>query len=128
MRRLLLAGVLVGLAVVASTVGAGPSVAQAARDPKEIQALVDQFRKSRPAATSACNWWTARSSRPCSSTLPRPAFAVMVHKEGVRDRPARPVKRVQKLEHGSVAGKIVLWTAVGVLALFGIAVATCAAA
>ena len=45
MRRLLFAGVLVGLAVVASTVGVQQSVAQAARDPKEIQAVVEQLRK-----------------------------------------------------------------------------------
>ena len=36
MRRLLLAGVLVGMAVVASMVGVEQSVAQAARDPKEL--------------------------------------------------------------------------------------------
>ena len=57
-----------------------------------------------------------------------PNIRILVHKEGERVVPVDQVKRVQKLEHGSVAGKIVLWTAVGVLALFGIAVATCAAA
>jgi hypothetical protein len=37
------------------------------------------------------------------------------------------IKRVQRVKHGSLAKKIVLWTAVGFLAFIGIGVATCAA-
>lgn len=42
MRRTLLAALLVGLVVVASTAGSARPDAQAARDPKEIQSLLEQ--------------------------------------------------------------------------------------
>jgi len=59
-----------------------------------------------------------------------PNLRILVRKDVAAEHvlPLDQVKRVQKLKHGSVAGKIAIWTAVGVLALFGIAVATCAAA
>ncbi len=45
MRRTLLAALLVGLVVVASTAGSARPDAQAARDPKEIQSLLEQLQK-----------------------------------------------------------------------------------
>ena len=128
MRRLLLAGVLVGLAVVASTVGAGPSDAQDTRDPKETKALLDQLRKIPTGSDIRVQLVDGQKLEAVLLDVAPPNIRILVHKEGERVVPVDQVKRVQKLEHGSVAGKIVLWTAVGVLALFGIAVATCAAA
>ena len=130
MRRLLLAGVLVGLAVVASTVGVQQSVAQAARDPKEIQAVVEQLRKIPIGSDIRVQLVDGQKLEAVLLDVTSSSIRVMVRKDGVREQVVSldQIKRVQKLKHGSVAGKIVLWTAVGVLALFGIAVAACAAA
>lgn len=130
MRRLLLAGVLVGLAVVASTVGAPQSIAQAARDPKEIQALAEQLRKIPIGEDVRVQLVDGQKLEAVLLDVTASSIRLMVRKNGVSEQtvPLDQIKRVQKLKHGSVAGKIVLWTAVGVLALFGIAVATCAAA
>jgi len=58
------------------------------------------------------------------------SIRLMVKKDGVHEQVVAldQIKRLQKLKHGSVAGKIAIWTAVGVLAFIGIAVASCAAA
>src|SRR5688572_7925595 len=130
MRRLLLAGVLVGLAVVASTVGVQQSVAQAARDPKEIQAVVEQLRKIPIGSDIRVQLVDGQKLEAVLLDVTSSSIRVIVRKDGVHEQVISldQIKRVQKLKHGSVAGKIVLWTAVGVLALFGIAVAACAAA
>ena len=130
MRRLLLAGVLFGLAVVASTVGVRQSVAQAARDPKEIQAVVEQLRKIPIGSDIRVQLVDGQRLEAVLLDVTSSSIRLMVRKDGVHEQVVSidQIKRVQKLKHGSVAGKIALWTAVGVLAFFGIAAASCAAA
>lgn len=130
MRRLLIAGVLVGLGVVASTMGAQPSVAQSARDPKEIRALHEQFQKLPTGSEIRVELVDGQKLEAVLLDVTTSSVRIRVPKNGAAEQtvPLDQVKRVQKLKHGSVAGKIVLWTAVGLLALFGIAVASCAAA
>lgn len=129
MRPLLFAGLLVALAVVASIAGSADQSPQPARDPKEIQALLDQLQRipegSRirvqlvDATTLEAQLLDVTSSS--IRVLPKNASAERVI-------PLDQVRRVQRLERGSLVKKIVLWTAVGFLALIGIGVATCAAA
>jgi hypothetical protein len=130
MRRLLLAGVLVGLAVVASTVGVQQSVAQAARDPKEIQAVAEQLRKIPIGSDIRVQLVDGQKLEAVLLDVTSSNIRLMVRKDGVHEQVVSldQIRRVQKLKHGSVAGKIALWTAVGVLAFFGIAAASCAAA
>ena len=129
-RRLLLAGLLLGLAAVASTVGAERSAAQAARDPKELQAVLEQLRKIPIGSDVRVQLVDGQKLEGKLLDVAPPNLRILVRKDVAAEQvlPLDQVKRVQKLKHGSVAGKIAIWTAVGVLALFGIAVATCAAA
>ena len=129
-RRLLLAGLLLGLAAVASTVGAERSAAQAARDPKELQAVLEQLRKIPIGSDVRVQLVDGQKLEGMLLDVAPPNLRILVRKDVAAEQvlPLDQVKRVQKLKHGSVARKIAIWTAVGVLALFGIAVATCAAA
>ena len=129
-KRLLLAGLLLGLAAVASTVGAERSAAQAARDPKELQAVLEQLRKIPIGSDVRVQLVDGQKLEGKLLDVAPPNLRILVRKDVAAEQvlPLDQVKRVQKLKHGSVAGKIAIWTAVGVLALFGIAVATCAAA
>ena len=130
MSRLLLAGMLVGMAVVASMVRVEQSVAQAARDPKELQAVLEQLRKIPIGSDVRVQLVDGQKLEGMLLDVAPPNLRLLVRKDVATEQVLLidQVKRVQKLKHGSVAGKIVLWTAVGVLALFGIAVASCAAA
>ena len=129
-RRQLLAGLLFGLATLASTVGAERSAAQAARDPKELQAVLEQLRKIPIGSDVRVQLVDGQKLEGVLLDVAPPNLRILVRKDvaAAQVLPLDQVKRVQKLKHGSVAGKIAIWTAVGVLALFGIAVATCAAA
>jgi hypothetical protein len=129
MRRLLFAGLLVALAVVASTAGSADQSPQPARNPKEIQALLEQLQRIPKGSrirvqlldTTKLEAQLLDVTTTSIRVLPKDASAERVI-------PLEQVRRVQRLKGGSLATKIVLWTAVGFLALIGIGVATCAAA
>jgi hypothetical protein len=129
MRRLLFAGLLVGLAAVASTAGSADQSPQPARDPREIQALLEQLR--RIPEGSHVRLQLVDGARLEAQLLDVTATSIRVlPKDASTERviPLDQVKRVQQVKHGSLAKRIVLWTGVGFLVLIGIGVATCAAA
>jgi endonuclease YncB( thermonuclease family) len=128
MRRLLFAGLLVGLAVVASTAGSADQSAQPARDPKEIQALLEQLQRIPEGSRVRVQFVDGKTLEAQLLDVTTTSIRVLP-KDASSDRviPLDQVKRVQRVKHGSLAKKIVLWTGVGFLALIGIGVATCAA-
>jgi hypothetical protein len=128
MRRLLFAGLLVGLAVVASVAGSADQSPQPARDPREIQALLEQLHRIPEGSHVRLQLVDGRTLEAQLFDVTATSIRVLP-KDASSDRviPLDQVKRVQRVKHGSLAKKIVLWTGVGFLALIGIGVATCAA-
>jgi hypothetical protein len=129
MRRALVAGVLVALAVVASTVGSSRPTAQAARDPRQTQALVEQLQKIPVGSRIRVQLVDGQKLEGQLLEATGSSVRLLLRKGDPAERVVSldQVMRVRRLRDGSIAGKIVLWTAVGVLALFGIALAACAA-
>ena len=128
MRRPLLAGLLVALAVLASAVGVQRPSAQAGRDPKELQALVDQLQKIPVGSRIRLQMVDGQKLEAQLLEVTASSIRILLRNDDAPERVVAldQVKRVQRLKNGSVAKKIALWTAVGVLAFFGIAVAACA--
>jgi len=129
MRRLLYVGLLVALAAVASTAGSADQSPQQARNPKEIQALLDQLQRIPEGSRIRVQLVDGTTLEAQLLDVTTTSIRVFPKDASVeRVIPLDQVKRVQPVKRGSLAKKIVLWTAVGFLALIGIGVATCAAA
>ena len=129
MRRLLFAGLLVGLAVVASTAGSADQSPQPARDPKEIQALLEQLQRIPEGSRVRVQFVQGKTLEAQLLDVTTTSIRVLP-KDASADQviPLDQIKRIQRAKQGSLATKILVWTAVGFLALIGIGVATCAAA
>ena len=129
MKRLLFAGLLVALAVVASTAGSADQSPQPARNPKEIQALLEQLQRIPEGSRIRVQLLNGTMLEAQLLDVTTTTIRVLP-KDATNERviPLDQLKRVQRVKGGSLVKKIVLWTAVGFLALIGIGVATCAAA
>jgi len=129
MRRLLFAGWLVALAVIASTAGSADQSPQPARDPKEIQALLEQLQGIPEGSRVRLQLVDGKTLEAHLLDVTATSIRVLPLKDAGPERVIAldQIKRVARVKHSSLAKKIVLWTGVGFLALIGIGLATCAA-
>jgi hypothetical protein len=129
MSRLLLAGLLVGLAIVASTAGSADQSPQPARDPKEILALLEQLQRIPEGSRVRLQLLDGKTLEAQLLDVTTTSIRVLPLKDAGPERliALDQIMRVQRVKRGSLAKKIVLWTVVGFFAFIGIGVATCAA-